>query len=420
MNRIILIGNGFDLAHGMSTSYKNFLEDYWKNKIDDMRNYQAREKYRTLDFEIYSVPNLEFVDSKYKELRKLINLPSKIVFENRFLEIISEKTFLNNWVDIENEYYSLMLELIKIDENHDVDSSYSILNLNKDFDRIRDLLQSYLLNEEVEFNKEFKNNNLKNNIGSKIYSEFKIKDFSLEFINEIVDSKRGELIMGNKSNISNVFPMKTGVNLSEFSKIGSLTYTEMKKEIRKFFASNSIGKYFNMIPSEILFLNFNYTSNESHYLSPSDFISGFEGNLDVIHIHGDLREPQTNPVVFGFGDEIDENYKSLEGLNDNRFLENIKSIKYLETDNYKKLIEFVNSEKYQIFIFGHSCGNSDRTLLNTLFEHKNCVSIKPFFYQIDENNDNYSDIVRNISRNFKDKVKMRNIVVNKRFCERMA
>lgn len=29
MNRIILIGNGFDLAHGLKTSYKDFIEDYW-------------------------------------------------------------------------------------------------------------------------------------------------------------------------------------------------------------------------------------------------------------------------------------------------------------------------------------------------------------------------------------------------------
>ena len=29
MNRIILIGNGFDLAHGLKTSYANFIDWYW-------------------------------------------------------------------------------------------------------------------------------------------------------------------------------------------------------------------------------------------------------------------------------------------------------------------------------------------------------------------------------------------------------
>lgn len=66
---------------------------------------------------------------------------------------------------------------------------------------------------------------------------------------------------------------------------------------------------------------------------------------------------------------------------------------------------------------GHSCGNSDRTLLNTLFEHKNCVSIKPYYYQKDDGSDNYMDIVQNISRNFTDMKVMRDRVVNKTLCE---
>lgn len=30
MNRIVLIGNGFDLAHGMKTSYADFIDWYWE------------------------------------------------------------------------------------------------------------------------------------------------------------------------------------------------------------------------------------------------------------------------------------------------------------------------------------------------------------------------------------------------------
>ena len=29
MNRLVLIGNGFDLAHGLNTSYKSFILWYW-------------------------------------------------------------------------------------------------------------------------------------------------------------------------------------------------------------------------------------------------------------------------------------------------------------------------------------------------------------------------------------------------------
>ena len=52
-----------------------------------------------------------------------------------------------------------------------------------------------------------------------------------------------------------------------------------------------------------------------------------------------------------------------------------------------------------------------------IFEHKNCASIKVFYHKKSETEDNYKDIVQNISRNFNDKAKMRDVVVNKRHCD---
>jgi hypothetical protein len=88
----------------------------------------------------------------------------------------------------------------------------------------------------------------------------------------------------------------------------------------------------------------------------------------------------------------------------------------LESDNYRKAMQFMDAEPYQVFNMGHSCGSSDRTLLNTLFEHKNCVSIKPYYFK-DGEKDNYLDIVQNISRNFTNTKLMRDRVVNKTYCE---
>ena len=134
----------------------------------------------------------------------------------------------------------------------------------------------------------------------------------------------------------------------------------------------------------------------------------------VNHIHGVLSDRDS--VIFGYGDELDKDYQTLRDANENEYLRNIKSVKYLESDNYRKLLEFMSSAPYQIYIMGHSCGNSDRTLLNTLFEHENCVSIKPFYYAKYDGTDNYLDIIQNISRNFTDMKIMRDRVVNKKFC----
>lgn len=37
MNRVFIIGNGFDLAHGLPTSYNHFINDFWSNLKDDFK-----------------------------------------------------------------------------------------------------------------------------------------------------------------------------------------------------------------------------------------------------------------------------------------------------------------------------------------------------------------------------------------------
>ena len=164
----------------------------------------------------------------------------------------------------------------------------------------------------------------------------------------------------------------------------------------------------DFMPDKILLLNFNYTNTAERLYTK-------EGYYEIINIHGELNN-KNNPMIFGYGDELDDDYKTIEKLQDNDFLENIKSINYHKTRNYRRLLDFIHSGLYQVFVMGHSCGNSDRTLLNTLFEHDNCVSVKVFYHQIEAGKDDYSNIIRNISRNFNDKARMRDTVVNWEDC----
>ena len=34
MNRLVIIGNGFDMAHGLKTSYKDFINWYWERRLN--------------------------------------------------------------------------------------------------------------------------------------------------------------------------------------------------------------------------------------------------------------------------------------------------------------------------------------------------------------------------------------------------
>lgn len=33
MNRLVIIGNGFDMAHGLKTSYMDFINWYWDQRV---------------------------------------------------------------------------------------------------------------------------------------------------------------------------------------------------------------------------------------------------------------------------------------------------------------------------------------------------------------------------------------------------
>ena len=355
MNRIILIGNGFDLAHGLKTSYKDFITDYWEQIATQFQKaYEDKTllnesdgtyKFSNKDITInklsyYSNINFDNTSGK-KGYDKIIDFLNKfhqprkneLKYTNQFLGQITNK-IINNWVDIELEYYLALNQCLT------GEPGYRIEQLNNEFSLIKNGLQEYLK---------------KQNTGN---------------------ITRSTVIAGN------IYPEIMHRSIPEGQNQISINHT--------------------------LFLNFNYTNTQNMYFLGK--------NSDMlIHIHGELGNNE-NPIIFGFGDEIDEKYKLIEQKNDNRYLENIKSMKYSETRNYQNLLSFINSEIFQIFIMGHSCGVSDRTLLNTLFEHKNCVSIKIFYHKIDITTDNYNDVYKNISRNFTSKPLMREKVVNKLDC----
>ena len=171
---------------------------------------------------------------------------------------------------------------------------------------------------------------------------------------------------------------------------------------------NNFEEQKKLRPERIMLLSFNYTATAKMY---GNF------NLDFNYIHGELEHPEN--IIFGYGDELDKDYQEILDKNDNELLKNVKSVKYLETRHYHNMLEFLMSAPFQVLIMGHSCGNSDRTLLNTVFEHENCVSIKPFYHKWADGSDNYLELVQNISRNFTNMRLFRDRVVNKEQCKTM-
>lgn len=399
MNRIIIVGNGFDLAHNLKTSYRDFINWYWEQKVSQMETTYSNHLKDVLCSVITprnkSMDNLAALYDGYfcrmspkQVIEYIFNKNNGFTIEKSdFFKNITLAIETKGWVDIENEYYQMLLNV--------GDASYyknpNVLNNELEF--IKDKLVTYLSTiQENEINTQI----VKNDIRNMMFSPIDENDITVEDKNALMRYKildndyKDRLYNAASQYFHNIDPEKE-------KNLHKILETHNYSEINQIF-----------LPFNILVLNFNYTSTADLYLPQTDIFS-------VNHIHGMLEAPDS--IIFGYGDELDENYKKMVNKNDNAYLKDIKSIKYLESNNYRKLLQFIESETYQIFIMGHSCGNSDRTLLNTLFEHKNCVSIKPYYFQDKVNNtDNYTDIVQNISRNFTDMKLMRSRVVNKKFC----
>ncbi len=427
MNRIVIIGNGFDKAHGLATGYKDFIDSYWTNFSYHIYNGYKRwmaEHYGGLchpssyedEFVLFEV----FCDKQYKtsdpsypqscstpydEVRKLIAMFNdgnnsdydgsvRLTFKNKFFEHISGRCSLINWVDIENEYYGKLKELLAEDDA--VIRNEKVRALNRDFDAVKKQLESYL---------------------TQVVNEKQIEPFpsiqeafdSLITPEEVAYGKQ-KMFVDSILNKIVTWGEKDAVQLDE-EEDPNYCFRHSQDEKRRYYVMKHLSdKQFqaaNCRPSDILILNFNYTQTAKQL---------YVGDWDtIINIHGELGNQQS-PIIFGYGDELDDDYKRIEKLQDNDFLENIKSVHYHETDNYRRVLGFIESDAYQVITMGHSCGNSDRTLLNTLFEHPNCISVKVFYHQLEDGTDDYSNLIRNISRNFNDKAAMRDKVVNKKYC----
>ena len=401
MNRIVLIGNGFDLAHGLKTRYQDFIYWYWGQRVNSFISNSTNVSEDILctlvDLSNQSWGVNIFYDMTLKHgsgkdvyyYLKDNKDRFKIVF-SPFFERIHNSIETKGWVDIEKEYYHLLTE-------YALNNCFKeeVKRLNEQLKYLKDLLTKYL-----EFIDK-QNVSINESIKRKIYATIKVDDISVAskiILKGCVDSwvEQNDIVVKDKIRRYGLSEKDFKTSLAYFRvnyKGGKIPFTDVPRQY--------------LLPDAVMLLNFNYTHTAQLYHNAD---LGF-----VNYIHGKIDDPQS--VIFGYGDELDDDYKKLQKLNDNEYLSNIKTIKYQESDNYRKLLAFAESAPYQVCIMGHSCGNSDRTLLNTLFEHKNCISIKPYYYIKEDGTDNYLELIQNISRNFTDMKLMRDRVVNKTYCE---
>lgn len=152
MNRIILIGNGFDLAHGLKTSYADFIDWYWDKRIFDLHdNYSKVSKdilctitslsdntwqyfYWLNQSVLHSTPGKEVI----KQL--LADKANYQITKSDFFSMISSSD--PQWSNIENTYYRLLFPFVGNSFSPYYDNKPK--ELNEELAYVRTLLIEYL------------------------------------------------------------------------------------------------------------------------------------------------------------------------------------------------------------------------------------------------------------------------------------
>ncbi|KAB7529264.1 hypothetical protein F8C76_15650 [Flagellimonas olearia] len=347
-NRIVIIGNGFDLALGYKTSYSDFLLHYLKSRLNHVT-------FKAYSDRLFSSSDLGFMDgddfNSCRTVQDLVNFfednKQLNVKFNGILKDVFEFQKIENWVDIETLYFGALLpkfDLLK-KQNPNKRDYNSIKAYNDTFRDLTKYLNDYIFNENL--------NQLKGGTPHQFY----------EFLSDCVIKQPNRRVCLNHE----------------------ITYDELDN------------------PSNVLFLNFNYTDSLHKVLG----FSGLKPEYQIINIHGQAGS-NSSPIIFGYGDDTHRRYTEMEGENSDALLEFIKSFYYNRTTDYHKMLGFMEMDKYEVYIVGHSCGLSDRTLLKSIFEHEQCLSIKIFHRgKIDEH------LKKNmaISRHFADKLLLRKRVL---------
>ena len=292
MNRLVIIGNGFDMAHGLKTSYKDFINWYLEQRLYDMLLEESAISADCLcKFEVKNTTDcsswfiyFHFNSFKFRDLltKKWLFPPLDIirtfkdnsdyfsVTSSKFFEALIQSIETKGWVDIENDYYQLLKRCTE-----DSNCGYTAKELNEQLDFLRTKLAEYLA--EISCTEPI------TTIGEAIKDYLYTEDLSTK-------GKRLVLSQGKP------FPPK------------------------------------QQLIERTMLLCFNYTDTAKMYL---------DNNTTLNYIHGELEHPEH--IIFGYGDELDKDYKSILDKNANELLKNSKSSKYLETRNYREMLDFLAS-----------------------------------------------------------------------------
>lgn len=373
MNDIIILGNGFDLAHGLATGYKDYVKEMI---IDSSRLLNPAPIYKDSPFRLKDYPTTFNYEENpvgpylynQKDSNELAQLYLRVAEYNRsmpsdFIKRIIEDFGNKGWVDLEDAYFSFLPKITpqgKYDRK-DVEA------LNEEMKRLGESLRQYLDTLELPAPSQ------------DIRTLF--EQIKKEQIGRAHSISQQIKIAPDDSRVE-APPMEIIDGLAGITVL-TFNYTNTCEALYK----NALTIKAVDLPLRI-----------AHYLPAEGIPPTF------IHIHGSLKEKD---IVLGYGDETTDKFRELEDANDNELTKYFKSFYYMQNPRYRQFFEVLERGPFRLHLMGHSCGLSDRVLLSSIFNHPNLEDVRIYYHDRGKDKNDYFQLCQNISRHFHDKHAMR-------------
>ena len=368
--KLVILGNGFDLANNLPTKYDNFFKYYenlYKKEFSHIKEMIDIKKKSSLNEDLSGVIEQETYFKVEKELRKEMQNDFKInqsLIDNKHITLwnlyfwfarekpemdkcsAKEKLEMNNWSDVEGQIDSLINNFSdltsldpaqKINHNENLIKKWYTYNIIKTRGSITD----------------YKKN---------IYEALS-KDDIFKFICDSIVLERYQKSKDDEDiYYLNVLKKELEFFEEEFKKYISKISEEIIDKNKRLYRSNFLKVAGEDISTEIYLLNFNYTDFSSAGATKTDTVTMSNNKIQIkikqVNVHGTHH----SKIIFGI-DQTDQTEKNYQFTKTYRKMECADEIATIQLPS--------PNETEEIIIYGHSLSKADYSYFHSIFDYYN-------------------------------------------------
>lgn len=364
--KLVILGNGFDLANNLPTKYENFFDYYSKEYENEFRYIDGllkKTKKSSIEEDISGVIDRETYLKVENELRGEMQKDFEIkqsLIDNKYISLwnlyfrfakkIKKNSEIENWSDVEEQIDNVINDF----------SDLTLLGSEKKINYINNLIDD-CFKQNIERTKN-KISNYDNNYKENIYEVFSEEE-RFRFICDSIVVKRYKKPKDDED-IHYIDVLKKELEIFEegFKKYISEKSEEIIDKNKRAYRSNFLKVVGENISTEIYLLNFNYTDFSSAGAIKIDTVTMSNNKLQIkikqINVHGTHH----SKIIFGIDqtNQTEEKYQFTKTYRKMECADEIATIQLPSPNDIEEII-----------IYGHSLSKADYSYFHSIFDYYN-------------------------------------------------